>query len=307
VSIKISVVIPTFNRPSTIGKAVENILKNTVRPDEIIVVDQSPNDLTYKALLPFIEAGNLIYIKESFPSLSKAKNLGWKKAIGDIVAFTDDDAMVDVKWLETIKKSFEKDGLNIGVFGGKVLPLYEDKNPNWTFPKRWEYFLPVYDQGNKLESFREGACPAGVNYSIYRSLLEKFNGFDESIGPQAGRKLQIPCEDAELAIRLKQNGFNLIYNPDCIVYHPVPLSRQNQEFLNKRVLEDGACSAYFQIKKTPSTIAHLISLIKSIVKYLYFSLARLMGTKSDEDLSFLHGRILVLFKYGLLKQDLSSL
>jgi len=304
---KVSVVIPTFKRPNTIGRAVEKILENTVQPDELIVVDQSPDDLTFKALVTFIDAGKVTYIKEAFPSLSKAKNIGWRKAEGDVIAFTDDDATVDPKWIETNKQSFEQKTLNIGVLGGKVVPLYEEKNTNWTFPKKWEYFLPVYDQGNILENFREGAFPAGVNYSIHRFLLDKSNGFDETIGPQAGRRIQIPCEDAELALRLKQNGFNLVYNPHCVVYHPVPLSRQNPEFLNRRVLEDGACSAYFQIKKNPSSISYLLSLIKSLTKYFYLGLAKLLGMKNDEDLYYLQGRILVLFKCGFLKQDLGSL
>jgi len=305
---KISVVIPTFNRPSTIGKAVKNILENTVQPDELIIVDQSQDKLTFEALRVFIETGSVTYIKEAFPSLSKAKNIGWRKATGDVIAFTDDDATVGLDWIENIKRSFEQKGSNIGVMGGKVIPLYEEKNPNWTFPKKWEYFLPVYDQGNSLESFKEGAFPAGVNYSIYRSLLEKFNGFDEAIGPQAGRKIQIPCEDAELALRLKQSGFNLVYNPDCVVYHPVPLDRQNSDFLKKRVLEDGACSAYFQMKKSSNTMIHFASLTKSIVKYFLFSLAnKLFGLKKDEELAYLYGRILVLFKCGFLKQDFSSL
>lgn len=305
---KISVVIPTFNRPGTINRAVEKILENTVQPDEVIIVDQSSDSLTYEAVHKLIEAGKVTYIKEAFPSLSKAKNIGWRKATGDIIAFTDDDATVDLRWIESIKQSFEQKDLNIGVLGGKVVPVYEEKNPNWTFPQKWEYFLPVYDQGNALGSFRDGAFPAGVNYSIYRSLLEKFNGFDEAIGPQAGRKIQIPCEDAELALRLKQSGFNLIYNPDCVVYHPVPLDRQNSDFLKKRVLEDGACSAYFQMKKSSNTMIHFASLTKSIVKYFLFSLAnKLVGLKKDEDLVYLHGRILVLFKCGFLKQDFSCL
>lgn len=304
---KISVVIPTFNRPHTISKAVEKIIANTVQPDEIIIIDQTPDNSTFEALLALIETGKVIYIKEAFPSLSKARNIGWKKAIGDVIAFTDDDAMADSRWIENIKKSFERKDLNIGVLGGQVIPFYEEKNPDWTIPKRWEYLLPVYNQGNSLESFKKGAFPAGVNYSIYRSLLEKFNGFDEAIGPQAGRKIQIPCEDAELALRLDKSIFNLIYNPSCIVYHPVPLSRQNPEFINNRVLEDGACCAYFEIKTNPSTMSYLFSLFKSIVKYFYFSLAKSIGKKTDEDLYYLYGRILVLFKCGFLKQDLSSL
>jgi len=167
--------------------------------------------------------------------------------------------------------------------------------------------LPSYNQGDSLGHFREGGFPATVNYSVYRSLLEKFSGFDENIGPRAGRKIQIPGEDAELAMRLKQNGFDLIYNPNCIVYHSVPLSRQNSAFLHKSVFGEGARSAFLDIKANSSSSIHHIALFKSITKYLYMGLAKQMGSKNDEDLWFLYGRILVLFKCGFLKQDFSSL
>ncbi|MBD1848397.1 glycosyltransferase [Cyanobacteria bacterium FACHB-63] len=304
---RISVVIPTANRPDKVSRAVEKILENTIQPYEIVVVDQSQNNLTYKALLEFIEIGRITYIKEAISGASRARNIGWQRASGGVIAFTDDDALVDLRWLESIQSSFENTNWNIGVLGGKVIPLYEEKNPNWTISKRWEHLLPAYDQGNSLENFREGAFPATVNYSVYRSLLEKFGGFDENIGPHAGRKIQIPGEDAELALRLKKSGFNIIYDPNCVVYHPIPLHRQSLEFLNKSVLGEGARSAFLDIKANPNSIIHLIALLKSITKYFYLGLAKLVGAKNDEDLCYLYGRILVLFKCGFLKQDYSSL
>jgi glycosyltransferase involved in cell wall biosynthesis len=304
---KISVVIPTINRPNTLIKAVERILENTVQPDEVIIVDQNQDDLTFEALRIFIEAGVITYIKERTPGASRARNIGWKKSIGDIIAFTDDDALVDFKWLESIQYSFEQQCWEIGVLSGKVIPLYEEKNLNWSIPERWEYLLPSYNQGDSLGHLKEGVFPATVNYSVYRYLLEKFGGFDENIGPRAGRKIQISGEDTELAMRLKQKGFDLIYNPDCIVYHPVPLSRQNSAFLHKSVFGEGARSAFLDMKANSSSSIHYIALLKSITKYLYMWLAKQMGSKNDEDLSFLSGRILVLFKCGFLKQDISSL
>jgi glucosyl-dolichyl phosphate glucuronosyltransferase len=304
---KISVVIPTFNRPGTIESAIEKILENTVQPDEIIIVDQSVDNLTFEALSKLIEVGKVAYIKEVVPNVSRARNIGWRKAIGDVIAFTDDDATVDAMWIENIKKSFEREDLNIGVLGGRIVPLYEDKNPDWVCPERWEYLLPVYDQGNSLANFREGAFPATVNYAIARNLLEKFNGFDESFGVQAGRKIQISGEDTELSLRIKDSSFNLVYNPNCIVHHPVPLSRQSSEFLRKRILEEGACTAYTKIKAYPTyPLVICLMLLKSLINYLYFKSLEAIGINTDEDLCYLQGRIIVLFKCGLLKQELQS-
>lgn len=294
----ISVVIPTANRPETIAQAVEKILANTVQPREVIVVDQSQNRLTRDALANLIQANKITYLKDGGSGASRARNIGWKKASGEIIAFTDDDAQVDAHWLENIHRTFAQTDLKIGVVGGKIVPFYEQKNPHWSIPSQWEHLLPAYDQGNDLSLYPEETLPACVNYSIYRSLLEKFSGFDEDLGPNKGREIQFYGEDAELALRLKQSGCSLVYNPNCVVYHPVPLSRQSQSFLNKRLLSEGATYAYMQIKAQSNLISDLVALLKSLVRYASLFLA---GNRGGE-LHYLQGKMLILLKYGLLKR-----
>ncbi|NJR52565.1 MAG: glycosyltransferase [Leptolyngbyaceae cyanobacterium CSU_1_3] len=298
----ISVVIPTADRPQTIGPAIQKIFANTVQPYEVIVIDQSRTDRTLKALSSFIQAGKITYLQDTGLGVSRARNVGWRKASGEIIAFTDDDAHTDLHWLENVRQTFERSDLNIGVLGGKIIPFYEQKNPDWSIPKRWEYLLPAYDQGDTLSLYEGTSLPAGVNYSIYRSLLEKFDGFDEDLGPNLSRNLQIYGEDADLARRISQNGFSLVYNPNCVVYHPVPLSRQNQNFLNKRLISEGATFAFMQIKSS-NLGKDLVSLSKSFIRYSNFVL---QGKDTDE-LYYLRGKILVLLKCGLFKQPPNSL
>jgi glycosyltransferase involved in cell wall biosynthesis len=270
---------------------------------EIIIVDQSRDDLTLNVLSQLIQVGKVHYIKDDGSGAARARNIGWRKASGEIVAFTDDDALVEPKWLENIQYSFERKDLNIGVLGGRVIPFYEQRNPDWCIPKRWEHLLPAYDQGDLLGQYTEPNLPASVNYSENRSLLERFSGFDEILGSNVSRNIQIFGEDAELALRLKQNNFDIIYNPNCIVYHPVPLNRQNQDFLNKRLASEGATYAYLQIRESKNLLLHLASLVKSLVKYLYLTLSQ----ANCDELHYLRGKIQVLFKCGLLNQHPDSL
>jgi len=294
----ISVVIPTANRHETIAQAVEKIFENTLQPFEVIVVDQSQNCLTHDALAKFIHAHKIIYLKDEGSGASRARNIGWKNASGEIIAFTDDDAQVDAQWLENIHSTFAQTDLKIGILGGKIIPSYEQKNPDWSIPTRWEHLLPAYDQGDDLSLYPEQTLPACVNYSMYRSLLEKFSGFDEDLGPNKGREIQIYGEDAELALRLKQSGCSLVYNPNCVVYHPVPLSRQSQDFLNKRLLSEGATYAYMKIKAKSDLSTDLVALLKSVVRYA----ALLLKGNRGGELHYLQGKMLILLKYGLLKQ-----
>lgn len=295
----ISVVIPTANRHTTIGRTIESIYKNTLQPREVIVVDQSTNDETFSVLKNFIDKEKLIYIRDDGTGISRGRNLGWKSASGSIIAFTDDDAWVDIRWLESILTAFQShDFGRIGAVGGKVLPVYEEKNPHWTIPKQWEYLLPVRDCGDAIACFDEGNFPVGVNFVTYRHLLEKFNGFDEDMGVNITRTTQILGEDVDYFERLKKNGFNLIYVPSCVVYHPVPLSRQNQSFLNKRLLFEGATYAYSRIKYGEfNSAASLFEAVKSFFKYCL----TLIVKGNNEDAHYLYGKMTILIKLGILQ------
>jgi len=292
----ISVVIPTANRHSTIGRAVDSIYKNTIAPYEVIIVDQSSNDLTLDALHPLIDNQQLIYIRDSGKGISRGRNVGWQKAAGTIIAFTDDDAWVDPKWLECILATFQTDRFNIGAVGGKILPVYEEKNPEWNFPKKWEHLLPSCDHGEFTDLFNKDTFPIGVNLITYRHLLEKLDGFDERMGVNISRNLQILGEDVDYYIRLKRSGFDLVYSPDCIVYHPVPLSRQSQGFLNKRLMYEGATYAYRGIKDGELVALNCLrSLFKSFVKYCLLILSK----GNQEDAHYLYGKMLILLKVGI--------
>ncbi len=297
VSVSISVVIPTANRHEKIARAITKIYENTIRPLEVIVVDQSLNHLTFDVLKPFIEDRRIIYIKDKGTGAARSRNIGWKHASGDIIAFTDDDAWVDSKWLQAIQESFQRKDFSIGVLGGKIIPVYEEKSPDWNIPQKWQHLLPAYDQGDTFGHYIGNAEPASVNYAVRRILLEKFSGFDETLGPNIGRSIQIFGEDAEFSSRLKQSGFDIVYNPDCIVYHPVPLNRQNQAFLNKRLKFEGATYAYMKIQsRSFDFIGVLVETLKSTFK-LYYSI---LAQKTDEA-CYLYGKLLILLKCGILK------
>ena len=134
----ISVVIPTANRHNIICQAIDKIFDNTVQPYEVIVVDQSKNDLTLCSLSKFIQNDKVRYIRDDGSGAARARNIGWRAASGEIIAFTDDDALVDLKWLENIQFTFKLENFNIGVLGGKILSFYEHKNPYWHIPQKWE-------------------------------------------------------------------------------------------------------------------------------------------------------------------------
>jgi len=86
---KISVVIPTFNRAGQILGALGSVFSQTVQPFEVIVIDDGSSDSTEEVLAPFMQA--IRYIKTENRGVSAARNRGILEATGEWIAFLDSD------------------------------------------------------------------------------------------------------------------------------------------------------------------------------------------------------------------------
>jgi glycosyltransferase involved in cell wall biosynthesis len=96
-----------------------SITQQTLQPDEVIVVDNDSNDNTKDVVLSFAGLLNIKYIFEPVRGIPFARNTGIKNAIGDIIAFIDDDCVADENWLKFIEAPFTRDP-NIGTVGGEL-------------------------------------------------------------------------------------------------------------------------------------------------------------------------------------------
>lgn len=117
----ITAVIPTRNRHLDLGKAVSSILVQTRRPDEFIVVDQSPGDesrIAVEALMAASSDIRLVYIHDPMVSgLVEAKHVSVKHATGDIVCFLEDDVVLEPGYLEQIELGFSENPDMVGCCG----------------------------------------------------------------------------------------------------------------------------------------------------------------------------------------------
>ena len=302
---KISVVIPTSGNPETLKEAITAILDNSVLPEEIIVVDQSIDETT-KLIVESFSSGLLRYIRDTGTGVSRARNIGWQSACGEIISFTDDDARVDKKWIESIMESFTKFGDRVGVCGGKIIAVYESRNPEWSIPERWKTILPSYDQGDETGDFFGNSLPAGVNLSTKKEILVKLNGFNERLGTDTAKKINLSGEDSDFTKRVKREKLRLLYNPECRVYHPVPLHRQNQAFLNRRMFTEGVTYAYSKLLKTHfvrlRSAFSIICCFGWFFKYPLWKLFR--DPRISEGLkNYYKGRISGNYSYGIIKNE----
>lgn len=241
--VDVSVIICTANRPALLSKQLESILSSDVWPKEIIIVDQGNAELTAE-ILDGLKAryAPIEHILDHGRGASRARNIGWRAASAEIIAFTDDDACVSDRWLQ-VGFQHMLAHTDTGILGGPIIAVPEGGTLQIDIPIEFRYILPEYTQSGSIGPFLGGARPPAVNYWTRKSLLLRTGGFNEKLGPVNARKIQIYGEDSDLTQRIDTLGLKIMYHPDLMVYHPVPLIRQTEDFLKKRILTEGITSA----------------------------------------------------------------
>ena len=108
----LTLVIPTKNRPNDIQKAIKSVLFQSKIPDELIVVDQSNDNLSKIAINEIIfncPKIKLIYIHDTkIKGLVDAKRVGVENASGNIICFIEDDVYLESGYLKEIESGFKK-------------------------------------------------------------------------------------------------------------------------------------------------------------------------------------------------------
>ena len=119
VSLKVTVVIVTYNRAEMLKEALESLTTQSRLPDEVLVVDNNSSDRTKAVAESFKGRLNMSYVFEPVQGTSTARNTGIKHAQGDIIAYLDDDCIAEKDWLHYIEIPFLEDPA-IGMVGGQI-------------------------------------------------------------------------------------------------------------------------------------------------------------------------------------------
>jgi hypothetical protein len=121
----ISVVIATRNRPEDLARCLDSVTRVVYPRFEVIVVDNDPDTDATERLIRDRFAGRVRYTREPVRGTSRARNRGLALASGEIVAFADDDVVVDRDWLAAIAEAFAS-GERVGCVTGLIAPAELD-------------------------------------------------------------------------------------------------------------------------------------------------------------------------------------
>jgi glycosyltransferase involved in cell wall biosynthesis len=265
----ISAIICSHNRAEYLQKAIRSLVCQTLSSQEceIIVVDNKSIDNTKAVVLSdFCHVNNLRYVYEPILGLSQARNTGWRQAVGEYVAYLDDDAIAYPQWLEKILHVFETIKPKPACVGGKIEPVWETARPPWLSDKIARC-LGVLDLSDSPMTLDDGHWLFGGNSAYPRHLLESVGGFQTNLG-RKGNKL-LSNEEILLHQQLKQRGYRYYYHPEVAIRHHVPSFRLTKSWVIRRWYWQGVSDAVTAIHlESPPTLKRLWMRISAVTNLL---------------------------------------
>lgn len=192
----LSLVIPAFNEEHHLKDCLDSIAKQTVMPNEVLVIDNNSTDNTVKIAesYPFVTV-----LHEEQQGVINVRNKGFNTAKGDIIGRTDADNLLKENWVERVLELFSDE--TIAAATGPMffydMPLKEDNT-----------FAEHLFKGSLYKYDKNFPFLAGNNMAIRKSAWD-------TVKEHTCRNNTIH-EDIDLAIHLSRGGHNIVYDADVI-------------------------------------------------------------------------------------------
>lgn len=197
---KISVIICTYNGTATLRPCLESLQKLSYADYEVLLIDDGSSEdiASIAADFPAVR-----YLRQNHAGLSAARNLGMREARGEILAYTDDDCLVDEDWLRHIAAGF--DAPQWVACGGPNIPP-APRNQAETIVAAAPG-APAHVMLNDAEAEHLPGC----NLAIRKTALEAIGGF--RVGYRTAG------DDVDVCWRLREAGGRLRFMPGAMVWH----------------------------------------------------------------------------------------
>jgi len=246
-----TVIIPTRNRPDDLLVAVQSIYLQTRLPDELILVDQSFDNLSkigVKNIIRNFEKVKLHYVQDpKILGLVDAKRVGVNLASGDIICFLEDDIFLESNYIQQIELGFIKQPNMIGCCGVVTNP------PKVSF--LYEFLFKIFHRG----IFEDNRINMHGKYSGNNNNLMQSNML--SGGVSAWRREVFDnvefdivngfhmYEDIDFSTRVARHyGSRLFINPNAkLAHYCSPINRDVLDIRQRRKLTE--CFTYYKKRK----------------------------------------------------------
>ena len=278
-SLKLDVLVATYQRPHMLARALESLLDAPAPVGlnvHVTVIDNDHSEATGHVIERYIPRfdGRLAHVSEHRRGKSHALNNGIEHTSGDLIGFIDDDEEVDTGWYTQIVHAFRDE--RVGFIGGPCLPRWGAVPPAW-LPATFRGVIGYVDDGDRVMVFGKDApgILMGGNAVIRRRVLERAGPFAPQLGPTGDRRL-MSGEDEELFSRLLRADALGLYVPDLKIYHYVPAERLTKRYFRRWCFWHGVSSSVIE-RLRPSPVRRVGRIPRYVVGSAARGLAQLVG------------------------------
>jgi glycosyltransferase involved in cell wall biosynthesis len=220
---RVTVAVCTRNRADQLEQCLTSIdaLDYPAHLLDVLVVDNAPVDDSTRIVVS--RHAGVRYAVEHAPGLDRARNRALQEARGDVIAYTDDDVIVEASWARAVALAFEDEPHAMCVTG-LVVPDALDTEAELLFERyggfgrgftRKVFAVPA--GGSAVQAYGgTGRFGTGANMAFRRAFLLETGGFDPALDvgtPTNGGG------DLEMFLRVLADGHALVYEPSAVVRH----------------------------------------------------------------------------------------
>lgn len=206
---RLSLVITILNEEQTIDKLLDALAKQTKKPDEIIFVDGGSIDKTLYLIKQWAKAKkNVLIFAKLGLTIAQGRNLGIKKASGDIIVHTDAGCIPHINWFEEITQPFDDSKVDV------VSGFYKMTGDSF-FQKCLASYLGVSLETVNPDTF----LPSTRSMAFRKIIWRKVGGFSE--------KLERAGEDTLFNYSAKKLGATFYFQKKALVDWEIPRSFWN--------------------------------------------------------------------------------
>lgn len=242
----LTVVIPTYNRAKSLKNCLGSLVEQTDKDFDVFIIDGGSLPKTMSVIKKFKKDLPITLLVDETPHLAYIRDLGWRKAKGEIVASIDDDVVVDKSWVASIKRIFGDRKVG-GVTGPTVIPekLLTRRDVFLFYTTQSmilkllaQVYFRLFLQGERDSIGKIYPCGAwspgsnfpsskklkraikvdyleACNYAIPQKVLKEIGGYDLRYIDTSEW-----CE-VDVAFRIRKAGYKLLFDPKVAVEHRV--------------------------------------------------------------------------------------
>lgn len=215
----VTVAVCTRDRTANLAICLDALNRLTYPLLDILVVDNAPSSDATERLIR-TSARNMRYVCEPRPGLNWARNRAIIEARGEIIAYTDDDVLVDPGWVSALARVLVEDPQVMAVTG-LVVPYELETKPQLLFERYGGFGRGFERQWYRLDRARTfhigaGRFGTGANMAYRRTLFDLIGFFDPALDVGT---VTNGGGDLEMFFRVLQEGYTLVYEPSALVRH----------------------------------------------------------------------------------------